>query len=153
MKAWDFEAVAYDGAVYCVDCLPTGVGVDADDVSPVFADSEWDSYPTCDACGTVHDYVSLTPDGAMQADIDACEDVPYFDRFDVCEAFYVLRMAGYVDGTDGRLERMGFSPRARLSRASTTADAYFALSDNGRAIFAREVRRASRYARRQPATA
>jgi hypothetical protein len=47
MKAWDFEAVAYDGAIYCVDCLPNGVTTDADDVSPVFAASEWDALPVC----------------------------------------------------------------------------------------------------------
>lgn len=63
MKSFDYEAMAYDASVYCVECLPEGVT--REDAYPVFADSEWDYYPTCDACGTVHDYVSLTPDGVL----------------------------------------------------------------------------------------
>jgi len=63
MKSYDFDAVAYDGAIYCVDCLPDVIGLDSEEVSPVFADSEWDSYPTCDACHFEHDYVNLTSDG------------------------------------------------------------------------------------------
>ena len=58
MKSYDFEAVAYDGAVYCVGCCPRGV---EDDTTPIFADSEWDMQypPTCCHCGYVHDYVCL----------------------------------------------------------------------------------------------
>lgn len=63
MNAADFEAVAYDGAVYCLSCLPDGVDSDSEECSPVFADSEWDCYPTCDACQAEHDYVALTSDG------------------------------------------------------------------------------------------
>ncbi len=63
MKSWDFEAVTFDGGVYCKGCLPQGVKLDDSRVSPVFADQEWDSYPTCDKCGTQHKYVSLTSDG------------------------------------------------------------------------------------------
>jgi len=63
MKAYDYDAVVYDGAVYCVECLPDGVGADC--ASPICADSEWDSYPTCDACGCRHDYVALTSDGII----------------------------------------------------------------------------------------
>ena len=63
MKAYDFEAVTYDGAVYCTGCLPDGVDADSEGVYPIFADSEWDSYPVCDACGAEHDYMSLTSDG------------------------------------------------------------------------------------------
>lgn len=59
MKAYDFDAVTYDASVYCTECLPDGVSVDDEEVHPIFADSEWDSYPVCDACGTEHDYVSL----------------------------------------------------------------------------------------------
>jgi hypothetical protein len=145
MKAYDFEAVVFDGAVYCVDCLTHGTDVNADDVSPVFADSEWDVYPVCDACGTVHDYVSLTLDGAMEAEIsERAQDQPYFDRFDICEAYYVLRMAGCLSGTDGRLESIGFKASARLSRARSTADAFFALNDNARAIYCRRVAQLAR---------
>jgi hypothetical protein len=63
MHAWDYDAVVYDGATYCVECLPTGVHVENDAVSPIFATSEWDYYPVCDHCGTVHDYVVLTSYG------------------------------------------------------------------------------------------
>lgn len=63
MKSYYFEAVTWNGAVYCVDCLPDGVNVPDEDVHPVFADSEWDCYPTCDACHAEHDYVNLTSDG------------------------------------------------------------------------------------------
>lgn len=77
----------------------------------------------------------------MRIEIESTTDEPYFDRFDVAEAYYVLRMAGHLDGTDGRLERIRFTPRARLSGARTTADAFFTLNDNARAIFARYARR------------
>lgn len=63
MKAYDFEACAFDCEIYCNECLPEGVNTDSPEVHPVFADSEWDYYPTCCQCGTVHDYVSLTTEG------------------------------------------------------------------------------------------
>lgn len=63
MYSYDYEAVVYDGEIYCVGCLPEGVSVDSDEVSPIFADSEWDYYPVCADCGTVHDYVNLTAEG------------------------------------------------------------------------------------------
>ena len=58
MKAYDYKAVAYDGEIYCVECLPDGITVDDDEVSPIFADSEWDTYPVCDTCGAEHEYVT-----------------------------------------------------------------------------------------------
>jgi hypothetical protein len=63
MHAYDFEACVFDGEIYCNECLPDGVDTDCEDVHPVFADSEWDYYPTCCACGETHDYVSLTTEG------------------------------------------------------------------------------------------
>lgn len=59
MKSFDFYAVTYDANVFCVECLPVGVSVDSPEVSPIFADSEWDYVPTCDACGAEHDYVTV----------------------------------------------------------------------------------------------
>ena len=59
MKAWDYDCVAYDCAIYCVQCLPEGVDVDDDEVMPIFATDEVESYPTCDACGAEHDYMGL----------------------------------------------------------------------------------------------
>lgn len=63
MKSYDYDAVAYDGAVYCVDCLPDGLTINSEGIYPVFAGSEWDYYPTCDHCGIQHDYVGLTAAG------------------------------------------------------------------------------------------
>lgn len=72
MNAFEFDAVVYDGSVYCVACLPDGVDVNSEDVSPIFADSEWDYYPVCEHCHGVHDYVSLTVYGQnMQTINDA----------------------------------------------------------------------------------
>lgn len=66
MKAWDFEAVYYDCACYCVSCLPDNVDVEDEAVSPIFADSEVDSYPVCEECHAEHDYMSLTSEGVKQ---------------------------------------------------------------------------------------
>jgi len=63
MKAYDYEAVVIDCTILCIECLPQGVSVDSEDVSPIFADSEWDRYPVCDKCGYLHNYVNLTDDG------------------------------------------------------------------------------------------
>lgn len=57
MKTYDFDAVAYDGEVYCNECCP--VSVDHDDVMPIFADSEWDYVPVCCICGMEHEYMSI----------------------------------------------------------------------------------------------
>ena len=59
MKAYDFDAVTYDGAVYCTDCLPEGVNVNDEEVSPIFTDQEWDYAPCCDECGCQHDYMNV----------------------------------------------------------------------------------------------
>ena len=59
MKSYDYEAVTYDGAVYCIGCLPKGIDIEGEDVMPVFADSEWDSMPVCTICFKEHDYVNL----------------------------------------------------------------------------------------------
>ena len=67
MKSYDFEAVVIEGAVYCVECVGEGTDLEGDDVTPIFADSEHDSYPVCDGCFHVHDYVSLTEEGEKQA--------------------------------------------------------------------------------------
>ena len=71
MKAWNFECVAYDGAIYCVQCLPEGVQEDNEEVSPVFATEEVESYPTCDACGAEHDYMCLIESGNSNASYEA----------------------------------------------------------------------------------
>ena len=67
MKSFDFEAVVYDGAVYCVECCP--VDVEDEDVAPIFADEEWGYAPVCDACGRVHDYVTLLEEAPEPDDL------------------------------------------------------------------------------------
>jgi hypothetical protein len=59
MYSYDYDAVVYDGEVYCVECLPEGVDTDNPEVMPIFADSEWDHVPVCSVCGTEHDYVTV----------------------------------------------------------------------------------------------
>lgn len=61
MKSFDYHAVIYLGDVYCKACCPVPLG--NEDVSPIFADSEWDYCPVCETCGEVHDYVGLTEYG------------------------------------------------------------------------------------------
>jgi len=64
LKCYSFDAVIHgDCTVLCVSCLPDGISPNADDCSPIFADSEWDSYPVCDKCGRVIDYVNLISEG------------------------------------------------------------------------------------------
>ena len=55
MNACDVVGYAEDGSVYCTDCASEG--------NPVFADSEWDYFPTCDGCGEKITDVSLTEEG------------------------------------------------------------------------------------------
>jgi hypothetical protein len=61
MKAFDFEAVVYDGAEYCVECLPKGVSVNDEDVSPIFADESRERPAICNECAAEHDYMPLPP--------------------------------------------------------------------------------------------
>jgi hypothetical protein len=61
MKSFDYDAVVCDGEVYCSGCEPEDA--DQEEMHPVFADSEWDYYPTCSHCGYRHEYVSLTSEG------------------------------------------------------------------------------------------
>ena len=58
-RPYDFNAVVYNGDVYCVSCLPEGVTQETDDVTPIFADENWDHIPTCCECGEEHDYVNV----------------------------------------------------------------------------------------------
>lgn len=64
MHCSDYEAVVFAGEVFCIDCLPEEIDADGVDgngdniCTPIFADSEWDTYPVCYHCGKVHDYVT-----------------------------------------------------------------------------------------------
>jgi len=132
MKSWEFEAVTFNGDIYCNDCCP--VDTDSPEVSPIFADSEWDYLPVCDHCGTEHDYVGLTEDGMVN---HAIGYPTYFDRFDICEAWYLY--ASHCHSGQGsslyakfsQLHRIGFNPGPMLSIGS--------LTENGLAIYANLV--------------
>ena len=66
MKAWDFEAMVYDGEVYCCECLPDEARTkNNDECNPIFASSEWDYYPVCNKCEEQHKYVGLTDAGRI----------------------------------------------------------------------------------------
>jgi hypothetical protein len=111
MNACDFDAYAYDGAVYCDGCLPEGV--DDEECSPIFAGSEWDCYPVCDKCRYEHDYVNLTSNGMtwrrerewsakMKAFGQDCRDhkipLPSFAPFGGYTMIYVERDGSEVCG-------------------------------------------------------
>ena len=54
------EAVAFDGAVWCLSCLPDHASLSDDDVIPISSYDEWGaSYPLCLACGHEHKCVRL----------------------------------------------------------------------------------------------
>ena len=59
MKGYDFDAVVYDGEVYCVGCLPEGVNPTSEGVIPIFASDEWELPPVCERCGAEHDYMGV----------------------------------------------------------------------------------------------
>ena len=63
MNAADVVGYTYEGEFYCPDCFDDGGDCDDDEVGVVFADSEWDPYPTCTTCGEQCEDVSLTTGG------------------------------------------------------------------------------------------
>ena len=66
----------------------------------------------------------------------------YFDRFDVCEAYYLFACEWHGGAASpeyrifGRLHDLGFKPSPLLSKRS--------LTENGRAILAGLIRKARR---------
>lgn len=59
MKSYDYNAVVFDGEIYCLSCLPENVN--KDDYDPIFADSEWQSPPVCYECHEIHSYIQMLP--------------------------------------------------------------------------------------------
>ena len=61
MKSFDYDAYIFDGAVLCCACITglTILGEEDPDLSPIFADSEWDYFPCCSICESEIDYVAL----------------------------------------------------------------------------------------------
>lgn len=69
MKSFDYEAyTTADGECYCCGCIAEDTA--KDELYPIFADSEWDSYPVCAKCGEEHTYVSLTSEGVARLNED-----------------------------------------------------------------------------------
>ena len=84
MKSYDYNAVVYGSEVYCTDCLPDDVDVEDNDVSPIFANAEWDYVPICDRCGAEHDYVTVLSDNYNEYDEE------YDDQPDEIDGFQVI---------------------------------------------------------------
>jgi len=59
MKSYDYNAVVYGNDIYCCECLPADISILDDDVTPIFAGSEWDYMPVCCVCSCEHDYVTI----------------------------------------------------------------------------------------------
>jgi hypothetical protein len=59
MFAYDYDAVTYDGSVYCTECLPGSAAKHPEEIDPIFADSEWDTPPVCENCGEEHTYMTI----------------------------------------------------------------------------------------------
>jgi len=99
MRADDYEAVIYQGAVYCVDCCP--VPVEAEDVTPIFASDEWDHAPTCDTCGEIHDYMNLIEPPICHQDdprrVRMAREVPKYNEI-VCGNIAALENEGLTQG-------------------------------------------------------
>lgn len=65
----------HGGSFYCsYDCLPDKIIPGSDEVSAVFANDEWDSYPICDSCNETCEDVGLTPDGFRRMEQDRHAD-------------------------------------------------------------------------------
>jgi len=59
MKAFEYDAVIFENEIYCLSCVPDDVSLK--DCEPIFADSEWQSYPVCNECEEIHTYVKILP--------------------------------------------------------------------------------------------
>jgi hypothetical protein len=136
MNSHDFEAVVIDGAVYCVGCVGEGTDLDSDEVSPIFADSEHDSYPVCEGCGHEHDYVSLTDEG--RAARAAAETISKFhmsaeDRFDAAQGLHWYAVH-YHSGQWSSLYRvqcaLDYTPGALEKDASADTNEWYARLEN-----------------------
>lgn len=57
MMLYEFEAVAYNGEVYCSECCP--IDINDASVTPIFASDEVDEVQICCECGCEHDYMNI----------------------------------------------------------------------------------------------
>ena len=67
MKSHEVVGYVYEGAAYCAECFlkSNNNAIDDDTDTAIFADSEFDSYPTCGDCGEAIEDVKLSPDGLV----------------------------------------------------------------------------------------
>ena len=79
MKAFEYEAVVYDGQEYCVECLPEGVDVESDDVSPIFAHCEVDRPVVCCVCEAEHTYMDVAFEQYADDDDRSWGRSPHYD--------------------------------------------------------------------------
>lgn len=66
MKSYEcYGFTTSNGDIMCLKCSHDISEAEAERLHfhPIFADSEWDYYPSCDICDTVLDYVNLTECG------------------------------------------------------------------------------------------
>lgn len=84
MHPYDYYAVTLDCEVYCLECADKLDKTDETlDQVPIYAGSEWDSYPVCSRCGAVMDYVQLTDVGRLyKAEIDISTFHEWITGFD-----------------------------------------------------------------------
>jgi len=59
MMLFEFDAVTWNGDVYCIGCLPKNVDIDDESVTPIYAQDEVDEIQVCCECGCEHDYMSV----------------------------------------------------------------------------------------------
>jgi hypothetical protein len=53
-----YEAILWEGSVYCLSCIPPCAR--ESEISPIYAESVWDTPPACENCGKIHDYMEIT---------------------------------------------------------------------------------------------
>ena len=63
-KTYEYDAITVDASVICVECAEEE-GIEG---HPVFIDSEWDYYPSCDKCGCVIESINF-----LSAQVDDSE--------------------------------------------------------------------------------
>ena len=86
MKSHEVVGYVYEGAAYCAECFlkSNNNAIDDDTDTAIFADSEFDSYPTCGDCGEAIEDVKLSPDGLV---------VKWWADLDKAVAFELLDLA------------------------------------------------------------
>jgi len=62
MKSYDVVGYTNTESGYCV-CLDCVTKTEKEEFCPIFADSEWDAYPSCDRCSKTIENVCLTEEG------------------------------------------------------------------------------------------